>query len=483
MVPSRASLQQILEACGIRLTSPQYDQLWAYHRLLREANEELNLTRIHNFENMVLKHYVDCLLVLKFEELPDPLVDMGSGPGLPGIPLAIARPDTQIILAETRANRTTFLQDVVDRLGLPNVAVHTGSVGPKFRIPVQGVITRAVATIPETLERVRPSLEPGGRVLFMKGPDCDDEIRAAREMADSPFRLVADHPFSIPDTPHRRRLVVYQREPDLVDQQPPDAPQSYNQSRYGRLISSATNPTFKLASEGLTGRGIRKHGHALIAGSKIVAEVLAQHAQVVEAWLTPTDGPPPPEGTTANIDWHRLDPSLFERLDVSGTRGPLLLVRVPEIPVWSAQKEWPLGCTLFIPFQDPENVGAVIRSAVAFGVSRVVLLKEAAHPFHPKASRAAGPALFSVQFETGPSIQDLQSGEIPLIALAADGAPIGECSWPERFGLVPGVEGPGLPEGGEPTKRLRIPIEPQVESLNAAAATAVALFAWRMGKR
>ncbi len=54
--------------------------------MLRSANAELNLTRIHNFENMVLKHYVDSLLVLKFVELPSPLIDMGSGPGLPGVP-------------------------------------------------------------------------------------------------------------------------------------------------------------------------------------------------------------------------------------------------------------------------------------------------------------------------------------------------------------------------------------------------------------
>ena len=93
MAPSRASLQAIIEGCGLRLRPEQYDRLWAYHGMLRSANAELNLTRIHNFENMVLKHYVDSLLVLRFEELPAPLIDMGSGPGLPGIPLKIARPE------------------------------------------------------------------------------------------------------------------------------------------------------------------------------------------------------------------------------------------------------------------------------------------------------------------------------------------------------------------------------------------------------
>ena len=75
MKPGRASLEGILRGCGIDLTAAQLDQLWTYHRMLRAANAELNLTRIHNFENMVLKHYADSLLVLDREELPSPLLD------------------------------------------------------------------------------------------------------------------------------------------------------------------------------------------------------------------------------------------------------------------------------------------------------------------------------------------------------------------------------------------------------------------------
>ena len=103
--PGRTALEAILKGCGIFLTSDQIDSLWSYHQSLRTANDRLNLTRIHNFENMVLKHYADSLLVLKFLELPSPLIDMGSGPGLPGIPLAITRPETRMILAEPRGGR------------------------------------------------------------------------------------------------------------------------------------------------------------------------------------------------------------------------------------------------------------------------------------------------------------------------------------------------------------------------------------------
>ncbi len=84
MTPGPEALETILRNCGIALEPAQVESLWRYHRMLRQANAELNLTRIHNFENMVLKHYVDSLLVLKYVELPETLIDMGSGPGLPG---------------------------------------------------------------------------------------------------------------------------------------------------------------------------------------------------------------------------------------------------------------------------------------------------------------------------------------------------------------------------------------------------------------
>jgi 16S rRNA (guanine527-N7)-methyltransferase len=209
-----------------------------------------------------------------------------------------------------------------------------------------------------------------------------------------------------------------------------------------------------------------------------VAEVLARAPGQVEAWLTGTDGPPPPR---ADLPWYRLADPLFRALDVAGTHAPLLLVKVPAMPAWSEAEAdpWPPGCTLFVPFQDPENVGAVIRSAAAFGVAQVVLLREAAHPFHPRSSRAAGPALFQVPLRVGPSIQELEPRQAPLFALATDGPELGATPLPERFGLVPGVEGPGLPPHLRQGPRLRIAMEPGVESLNAATATAIALYVWR----
>jgi len=470
-------LEAILERSGVVLDSEQLDRLWRYHQMLRQANPELNLTRIHNFENMVLKHYVDSLLVLNLIELPTPLVDMGSGPGLPGIPLKIARPEVQMILAEPRGARAEFLRRVCATLDLKRVEIYAHKLGPDYPGRLAGMISRAVGPIPATLDRVASCLEVGGRAIFMKGPGCDDEIDEAIRLHAGLFHLTADHAYSIPGTTHHRRLVVFER---LEGESGGSARAQLSRASvpFGgpvREITSDSNPTFRRCVDLLSGRGIRKHGEALLAGPRICAEVLTRFSDHVLGWLSRPEGPPPPGDS---IPWLRLDAGPFRQLDVAGTHAPLLLVKVPEIRPWSDSSPWPAGCTLFIPFQDPENVGAVIRSAAAFGVSRVVLLRETAHPFHPRSSRAAGPALFQVELLQGPSLSDLRVGSAPLIALDTIGPELSGAAFPERFGLVVGVEGPGLPPHLRQAERRRIAIAPEVESLNAAAAVAIALYVW-----
>jgi 16S rRNA (guanine527-N7)-methyltransferase len=474
--PSLKSLATILARCGITLDGTQLEMLWRYHRMLRQANAELNLTRIHNFENMVLKHYVDSLLVLNFADLPSPLIDMGSGAGLPGIPLKIARPALQLILAEPRGARAAFLGEVCRDLGLERIEVYPHRLGPDYPARVAGVISRAVGSIPETLDRVASCLEPGGRMLFMKGPGCDVELAEAKFSQSDVFRLAADRAYMIPGTSHARRLVVFER---LADEAPaarararrPDA--AFTGTT--REITSEANSVFRQCCELLGGSGIRKHKEAILSGTRICSEVLARFPEHALAWLTDTNGPPPP---VESIAWYRFSDPLFKRVDVVGTHAPLLLVKAPAFETWSDDAPWPEGCTLFVPFQDPENVGAVIRSAAAFGVARAVLLREAAHPFHPRASRAAGPALLQVPLFTGPALGTLRVNGAPLIALDIAGVEISQTPFPDRFALVVGVEGPGLPPALRQGERRRIAMAAGVDSLNAATATAIALYIW-----
>ncbi len=463
MTPGKTALGEILERSGVGLPRPALEKLWRYHQLLRAANAELNLTRLHNFETMARKHYVDSLLVLKYVDLPSPLLDLGTGPGLPGVPLKLARPELKLILCEPRGARVQFLREVVAELELLDVEVYPHKLDARFQSVLGGVINRAVGPIAPTLSRCEHALEAGGRVIFMKGPDCGAELAEAERFEGESFRRVLDQAYTIPETTHDRRLVVYER-----------VPKGHRGLR-STLIMSESNARFHQFQEIMTGAGIRKHGLALMAGVRLRDEVIARHPEMARAWISAAQAPGPPND---RMEWVQVSARMFKELDVFGTHAPLVLVTVPAIRPWSDAEPWPLGCTLFVPFQDPENVGAVIRSAAAFGVSRVVLLQGSAHPFHPRSGRAAGPALFQVPLESGPPLRELDVRGAPLIALDTAGPALESAAFPERFGLVVGVEGPGLPEHLRGGERRRIPIAEGVESLNAAAAAAVALYAW-----
>ncbi len=466
-------LLAILNRCGITADDVQLDRLWLYHQMLREHNTELNLTRIHRFENMVLKLYVDSILPGTLIALPSPLLDLGTGAGMPGIPLKIFFPHLEILLAESRGKRVRFLETVLQRLGLSGVELVPRAVTPQWERPVAGVITRAVESIGKSLERMRGCLIQGGLAIFMKGPGCDEELAAAQADFHGSYRLREDRAYRIPQTPHERRLVVFQR----LDE-PIAAVRRRAAERHGmKRIESEQNDTFRQLKSLLTSKGIRKEGRAIVCGGKLVEEVLRDFPDRCEAWISRGDRTPPPGEAPESLGWIQLAPALFDVLDRFGTRAPLMLVRVEEPPAWDPSAALPDGCTVFLPFQDPENVGAALRSAVAFGVAQVVLLSQCAHPFHPKALRASGGAAFHARLLRGPSIGELPEN-VPVIPLSTEGQDIRQFHFPDRFGLLPGLEGPGLPEAWRP-RGIRIRISEKVESLNAGAALAVALYAWR----
>lgn len=240
------------------------------------------------------------------------------------------------------------------------------------------------------------------------------------------------------------------------------------------VIDSFQNPKAKLWAALLESRGLRKHRQFLLAGRKTVPEALARHPGRFHALLTPEDGLIEGWAVPAAVTCYKLGRPLFERLDVSGTGFPLLVGEVPVMPMADLTQP-PVGLEVICALGDPSNLGALMRSAAAFGVARLILLAEAAHPFHPQALRAAANAQFELTLVRGPSWGDLDRAAGPIFALAGDGEDLAGFAWPENLRLVLGEEGLGLP-AGLGLRRLAVPTTGAVESLNATVAASLAIF-------
>ncbi|MDD5482737.1 MAG: RNA methyltransferase [Kiritimatiellae bacterium] len=244
------------------------------------------------------------------------------------------------------------------------------------------------------------------------------------------------------------------------------------------VITSRANAVFKRLFSLQTSKGIRENGVFLAGGEKIAEEILRDNRQSVIALIRTPDMPPGRAGAEEII----FSKERFRDLNLLGTSGPLLELRLPAMALFNAAAPWPEGCSLFIPFGDPENIGAVIRSAAGLGVGRVVLLREAACPFLPRAVRASAGALLRMRLESGPGLSEIAalSAKIPFYALDMGGRPLTNIIWPPVFGLVAGMEGAGLPAGIKAKAApVSIPLEKGVDSLNAAAAVAIALWDWK----
>jgi 16S rRNA (guanine527-N7)-methyltransferase len=113
-------------------------------------------------------------------ELPSPLLDIGTGCGFPGVPLKIAHPDLEVVLAEKRQKLIRFLNILCSTLQLAGLEIYPHNVGRQFRRPIRGVVTRALESMSGTLRRVYYFLPPGGKVFFMKGLSGADELAATQ---------------------------------------------------------------------------------------------------------------------------------------------------------------------------------------------------------------------------------------------------------------------------------------------------------------
>ncbi len=184
-------LGERLAECGIPFEKDLPEKLLRYHALLMDWNTRMDLTAVTDEAEMMDKHYVDSLMALKEPGLipqEGSLIDVGTGAGFPGMPLALACPGLRVTLMDAQQKRLTFLQAVVDELGVQNVTlVHRraedGAKDPALREQFDVAVARAVAPLSVLSEYLLPFVKVGGQAVCWKGPALAEELTQGRRAA------------------------------------------------------------------------------------------------------------------------------------------------------------------------------------------------------------------------------------------------------------------------------------------------------------
>ena len=169
---------------GIELTELQYNQFIKYMRLVQEWNEKINLTAITDDNEFIKKHFIDCMKAFKSEAIvnAETIIDVGTGAGFPGVPIAILHPTAKITLLDSLNKRINFLNLVVRELGLTNVTtIHSraedGARKPELREKFDVATSRAVANMAVLAEFCMPYVKKNGYFVALKGPAIEEELQ------------------------------------------------------------------------------------------------------------------------------------------------------------------------------------------------------------------------------------------------------------------------------------------------------------------
>lgn len=206
------------EGIDIKLTKLQVEQFIQYYEMLIEWNKVINLTTIVEFDDVVVKHFVDSVYLSKLIVLDDQsIIDVGTGAGFPGIPLKILYPDLKIVLLDSLNKRIKFLELIVDKLGFKDVeCIHSRAEDlghdPKYRECFDISISRAVAKLSILSEYCLPFVKNNGIFISYKSMNIDlelEESKAAIKKLSSKVNTV--NKYVLPDTDINRSIVIIEK--------------------------------------------------------------------------------------------------------------------------------------------------------------------------------------------------------------------------------------------------------------------------------
>ena len=206
-------MQEYLNQINVKLTKKQINQFYDYMNLLIEVNKVMNLTAITDPKEIIIKHFIDSLVVLDKINSNSSIIDVGTGAGFPGIPIKIAYPDTKIVLLDSLNKRINFLNTVIEKLNLKDIeAIHGRAEdfgrGINHREKYDIAIARAVAPLNILLEYLIPFVKVNGKCICMKGSNSNKEIEESTNAIKLlNCKLESNTEFNLLETENKRSII------------------------------------------------------------------------------------------------------------------------------------------------------------------------------------------------------------------------------------------------------------------------------------
>lgn len=208
---------ELANKININLTENQIEKFYKYMELLLEWNKKINLTAITDEDEIILKHFIDSLTVLKYINENDKIIDVGTGAGFPGIPIAIMMPNVKITLLDSLNKRINFLNEVIRELDLKNIeTIHSRSedCGKDilFREKYDIALARAVANLSTLSEYLLPFIKIDGKMICMKGSNLEEELKNAEyAIKELGGEFVLKDEFELPDSDIKRNIIIVEK--------------------------------------------------------------------------------------------------------------------------------------------------------------------------------------------------------------------------------------------------------------------------------
>lgn len=223
-----AQFEKDMDALGVFLTEKQIDQFMKYYELLIEKNKVMNLTAITEYEDVLKKHFVDSVSIVKAMDLSCGMsvIDVGTGAGFPGLALKLAFPELKVTLLDSLNKRIQFLNEVIEKIGVDGVETIHGRAEDfakpgKLREKYDLCVSRAVANLSTLCEYCLPFVKVGGFFISYKSEKISEELAEAKKAVSVLGGNVEKQvEFMLPDTDSYRNLVLIRKEKETPTKYP-----------------------------------------------------------------------------------------------------------------------------------------------------------------------------------------------------------------------------------------------------------------------